>query len=217
MKQQVEYENQVPQHHMLDGIMIWKIDKVREKTYDAQSERQTSIYSPAFYTSTTGYKLCARLYFNGDGSARGTHISIFLVVLRGEYDALLQWPFSYRVSFCLFDQRTMLASGETKQAKHITESFRPDTRSISFQRPCSSMNIASGIPKFCSLVDFNQPLETNRYIIDDTIFIKVFIDFIGIPKSMIHFIFSLNCGLPIQIQQKLIDEEMQRHKEQNIN
>ncbi|CAF0761347.1 unnamed protein product [Rotaria sordida] len=216
MKQQVEYGNQVTKHHILDGTVIWKIVNVREKIYDAQSERQTSIYSPAFYTSTTGYKLCVRLYLNGDGTARGTHISIFLVVLRGQYDALLQWPFSYRVSFCLVDQRTMLESGEIKQTKHIIESFRPDTRSISFQRPCSSMNIASGIPKFVSLVDFNQPLETNRYIINDTIFIKVLIDFIGIPKSMIYFIFNLNCGLPIHIQQKLIDEEMERRKAQNI-
>ncbi|CAF1327854.1 unnamed protein product [Rotaria sordida] len=216
MKQQVEYENQVTKHHILDGTVIWKIVNVREKIYDAQSERQTSIYSPAFYTSTTGYKLCIRLYLNGDGTTRGTHISIFLVVLRDQYDALLQWPFSYRVSFCLVDQRTMLESGEIKQTKHIIESFRPDTRSISFQRPCSSMNIASGIPKFVSLVDFNQPLETNRYIINDTIFIKVLIDFIGIPKSMIYFIFNLNCGLPIHIQQKLIDEEMERRKAQNI-
>jgi hypothetical protein len=213
LKQQVEYENSSRKHHILDGTKIWKISNVREKTYDAQSERQTSIYSPSFYTSETGYKLCIRLYLNGDGTARGTHMSIFLVVLRGEYDALLQWPFSYRVSFCLFDQRSIIESGETK---HIIESFRPDTKSISFQRPSLAMNIASGIPKFFPLADFNQSSEINRYIIDDTMFIKVLIDFIGIPKSILPFVFSLNIALPIQIQQKLIDEEIKRREEQNI-
>jgi len=217
IKQQVEHENLITKHHILDGAMIWKIRNVREKMYDAQSERQTSIYSSAFYTSGTGYKLCIRLYLNGDGSARGTHISIFLVVLRGEYDALLQWPFSYRVAFCLFDQRTMIESGEKKQAKHVIESFRPDTNSISFQRPRSEMNIASGIAKFVPLVDLNQPEAINRYIINDIMFIKILIDFIGISKSMFPFIFSLNIALPIQIQQKLIDEEIKRREEQNIS
>ncbi len=216
MKQQVEYENLGTKHCILDGTMIWKIYNVREKMYDAQSERQTSIYSPSFYTSETGYKLCTRLYLNGDGTARGTHISIFLVVLRGEYDALLKWPFSYRVSFCLFDQRTLIESDQIRQAKHVIESFRPDANSISFQRPCSAMNIASGIPKFFPLADFNQPEEINRYIIDDTMFIKVLIDFIGISRSILPFVFSLNIALPIPIQQKLIAEEIKRREEQSI-
>jgi TNF receptor-associated factor 2 len=215
VRQQTEHENPETKYHMLDGTMIWKICNVREKMYDSRSERQTSHYSPPFYTSEAGYKLSIRLYLNGDGTARGTHISIFLVVLRGKFDALLKWPFSYRVSFCLFDQRTMMESNGTQPARHVTESFRPDINSVSFQRPRSEMNIASGIPKFFSLVDLNQSEEINRYIINDTMFIKVFIDFIGIPKSMLPFIFNLNIALPIQIQQKLVDEETKRRNEQN--
>jgi hypothetical protein len=34
------------------------------------------IYLPTFYTSISGYKICVRLYLNGDGSVRGSHISI---------------------------------------------------------------------------------------------------------------------------------------------
>jgi hypothetical protein len=48
-------------------------------------------------------------------------------------------------------------------------------------------------------------------------FIKVFIDFIGLSKSILPFIFSLNIALPIQIQQKLINEEIKRREEQNIS
>ncbi|CAF3403048.1 unnamed protein product [Rotaria socialis] len=214
LKQQVEYRNQLAKSHILDGSMIWRIENVLEKMYDAQSERQTSIYSPVFFTSESGYKLCVRLYLNGDGSARGTHVSIFLIILRGPYDALLQWPFSYRVSFCLYDQQTIMESGELKQAKHIIESFRPDTKSLSFQRPSLSMNIASGIPKFISLDEFNVPAPLNRYVINDTMFIKVLIDFIGVPRSMSAFIFSLNCALPKEIQRKLVDEEIKRRAEQ---
>ncbi|CAF1268813.1 unnamed protein product [Rotaria sordida] len=52
---------------------------------DAQSERQTSIYSPRFYSSPTGYKMRTHLYLYGDGNARRTHISLFFVLMRVDF------------------------------------------------------------------------------------------------------------------------------------
>lgn len=51
----------------------------------------------AFYTSRYGYKMCLRIYLNGDGTGRGTHLSLFFVVMRGPHDALLRWPFNQKV------------------------------------------------------------------------------------------------------------------------
>lgn len=51
----------------------------------------------AFYSSKYGYKMCLRLYLNGDGTGRGTHLSLFFVVMKGKCDALLKWPFSQKV------------------------------------------------------------------------------------------------------------------------
>jgi len=48
-----------------------------------------------------GYKMCIRAYLNGDGSGYKTHLSLFFVVMKGEYDALLKWPFDYKVSMIL--------------------------------------------------------------------------------------------------------------------
>lgn len=56
---------------------------------------------PAFYSSKYGYKMCLRLYLNGDGSGRSTHLSLFFVVMRGKYDALVKWPFSQKVRHVL--------------------------------------------------------------------------------------------------------------------
>ncbi|CAF0926718.1 unnamed protein product [Rotaria sordida] len=70
------------QYISYDGTLIWKITAVKEKMIDAQSERQTSIYSPPFYSSPIGYKMRARLYLNGDGNARRTHLSLFFVLMR---------------------------------------------------------------------------------------------------------------------------------------
>lgn len=51
----------------------------------------------AFYTSRYGYKMCLRIYLDGDGTGRGTHLSLFFVVMKGPNDALLRWPFNQKV------------------------------------------------------------------------------------------------------------------------
>jgi hypothetical protein len=171
---------------------------------DAQSERQTSIYSPPFYSSSTGYKMRARLYLHGDGNARRTHMSLFFVLMRGPNDAILKFPFNYKVTFCLYDQ--------TPQLRHIIDSFRPDIKSNSFQRPRSEMNIASGIPKFFPLAMIQQ--EGNPYVRDDTMFIKVMVDFGDMPKTLLPYALSLNPGLPMHIQQTMIKQEVERRAQQ---
>ncbi|CAF1286001.1 unnamed protein product [Didymodactylos carnosus] len=188
------------QYISYDGTFTWKISNVAENMGDAQSERQTSIYSPAFYSSPTGYKMCIRLYLHGDGNARRTHMSLFFLIMRGPFDAILKWPFNFKVTFCLYDQ-----SG---QQRHIIDSFRPDTKSNSFQRPRSEMNIASGIPQFFPLPMILQ--DDNNYIKDDTMYIKCLIDFGDISKIILPFALSLNPALPHHVQRHMIRVETDR-------
>ncbi|CAF1316866.1 unnamed protein product [Rotaria sordida] len=194
------------QYVAYDGTLVWKITNFQEKMIDAQSERQTSIYSPPFYSSLTGYKMRARLYLNGDGNARRTHMSLFFVLMRSVNDPLLKFPFNYKVTFCLYDQ--------TSAQRHIIDSFRPDIRSSSFQRPRSDMNIASGIPKFFSLEIIQQ--EGNSYVRNDTMFIKVMVDFSDIHKTLLPYALSLNPGLPTHVQQVMIKQEAERRSQQRL-
>ncbi|CAF4994329.1 unnamed protein product, partial [Rotaria sp. Silwood1] len=183
-----------------DGTLVWKIANFQEKMIDAQSERQTSIYSPPFYSSPNGYKMRARVYLNGDGNARRTHMSVFFVLMRGLNDPILKFPFNYKVTFCLYDQ--------TPAQRHIIDSFRPDIKSNSFQRPRSDMNIASGIPKFIPLEMIQQ--EGNPYVRDDTMFIKIMVDFGEIHKTLLPYALSLNPGLPTHVQQAMTKQEAER-------
>ncbi|KAM4576690.1 TNF receptor-associated factor 2 isoform 2-T2 [Odontesthes bonariensis] len=151
-----------------DGIVIWKIADFTKKRQDAVAGRAPAMFSPAFYTSKYGYKMCLRIYLNGDGTGRGTHLSLFFVVMRGHSDALLKWPFNQKVTLMLLDQNNR---------EHIIDAFRPDVSSSSFQRPVSDMNIASGCPLFCPLSKLDLK---NSYIRDDTIFIKAIVDLTGL-------------------------------------
>ena len=40
--------------------------------------------------------MCIRAYLNGDGIGENTHLSLFFVIMKGEYDPLLVWPFDYK-------------------------------------------------------------------------------------------------------------------------
>ena len=146
-----------------NGVLVWKISNFALKQQDATSGRQTSFFSPCFYTSFHGYKLCARIYLNGDGMGKGTHISLFFAVMRGEYDAILRWPFRQKVTFMLLDQDNV---------EHVIDAFRPDPNSSSFQRPRRETNIPSGCPTFCSLSE----LSNHAYVKDDAMFLKVIVD-----------------------------------------
>ncbi len=112
-----------------------------------------------------GYRMCARIYLNGDGMGKGTHISLFFVLMRGDYDALLPWPFRQKVSLMLLDH-----AGQD----HVMDAFRPDPTSSSFRRPTSDMNIASGCPLFMPLSQLDG--QARLYIKEDTIFIKIIVD-----------------------------------------
>jgi hypothetical protein len=160
--------------------------------------------STPFYTSSNGYKMCIRLYLNGHDQS--THISIFLILMPGDFDALLDWPFNFQVIFCLYDV--------IKQENHILESFQSNTKSKSFQRPQSELNIGSGISKFIPKSIIQQ--DNSPYVCDDSIYIKVMITKDCIPSLILPTIMNINPAWPMYIQQEIIQKEIEKHKMQRF-
>ncbi|XP_046855227.1 TNF receptor-associated factor 3-like [Xenia sp. Carnegie-2017] len=149
--------------HSYNGTLLWKIDNFKKKRQDAINGIKTALYSPPFYSSQYGYKMCGKIYMNGDGFGKGTHLSLFFVVMKGDYDALQTWPFQKKITMMLMDQ----GNGD-----HMIDAFHSDPQSSSFQRPKSDMNIASGSPLFMPL----ESLKNRQYIKDDTLFMKMIVD-----------------------------------------
>jgi hypothetical protein len=106
--------------------------------------------------------MCAQIYLNGVGRGKGTHVSLFFVIMHGEYDAMLEWPFHQKVTLMIRDQKNLMSIGDAIQ---------PDAAKTAFKRPTSKMNIATGCPLFLSLSQLDNP--ANKYISKDTAFIKV--------------------------------------------
>ena len=153
-----------------NGVLLWKIDEFDRRRREAVDGVTMSLYSTPFYTSRHGYKMCARIYLNGDGMGKGSHLSFFFVVMRGPFDALLQWPFKQKVTLTLINQ-----NGK----KHISDSFRPDPHSSSFQKPGRrEMNIASGCPMFIRI----DHLLNGGFVKDDAIYVRVVVETMDLPK-----------------------------------
>ena len=118
--------------------------------------------------SRFGHKMCARVYLNGDGMGKGSHISLFFVLMRSEWDALLSFPFQQKITMKLLD-----LEGD----KHISESFRPDPHSSSFRRPMTDMNTASGCPLFAA----HDTLLNGSYTREDSMYIVISVDTSNLP------------------------------------
>ena len=146
-----------------NGAFLWRIPEVRQRIREAKIGRITSINSPPFYTGRNGYKMCIRAYLNGDGTGEEMHLSIFFVLMKGEYDTLLQWPFKHKVSLILVDQ---------DHKRDLVHTLVPDTQSSSFQQPRTDMNDASGCSEFS---DFTIPKNTG-YVKDDVMYIRTVVD-----------------------------------------
>ena len=61
-------------------------------------------YSPPFYTHPQGYKMCLNVYTNGYGDGEGTHVTVSVVLMRGEFDDCLKWPFRGHITVAMLNQ-----------------------------------------------------------------------------------------------------------------
>ena len=145
------------------GMLVWKISDVCRKCAEARGNPELFLLSPPFYSTHGGYKVCIRLYMNGHGPERNSHLSFFFVVMKGDYDAILEWPFSHRVELKVIGQGN-------SRGDDVKVSFLPDSQSPSFAKPVGGMNIPHGVPQNAFPLDI---LARDGYLHDDTMFVKV--------------------------------------------
>ena len=56
-------------------------------------------FSQPFYSYPAGYKLCLRVDADDRGFSKGIHIAVCVVLMKGENDHRLQWPFEHYVTY----------------------------------------------------------------------------------------------------------------------
>ena len=89
-----------PQPNSVKGedLMVFNISD-----YQMKKDMDTACQS-SFYTSPEGYHMAIIVYANGKSSGKGTHVSIYVYMLKGENDDKLNWPFVGDITIILLNQ-----------------------------------------------------------------------------------------------------------------
>lgn len=166
LKKQVALMN-TPHMTKEDQSRLSYIFKVEDFSKQLQIAKQEDcfvrLYSEPFYTHRYGYKLKLEVNPNGCKAGKGTHLSVFLHVLRGEYDGILTWPLDWKIRFILLDQKS-------SQRKNIKMSFpRKSADYNNFKRPTTNQNTGRGLATFVS----HDTLSTEKYLADGTLFLQL--------------------------------------------
>ena len=110
--------------------------------------------------------MCVRVDANGSAGDTGTHVSVFVYLMRGEYDSRLVWPFRGDITIQLvnlnnnrdhYEETTYFRS--TAAGKRVTSGERAVT--------------GRGISQFITHSMVESSTETRRYIDNDCLTFRV--------------------------------------------
>ena len=127
-------------------------------------------YSEPFYTHQHGYQMCLRVHANGFGTGKGTHISVYSYLMRGEYDNHLRWPFQGIINVQLINQ---LQDKEHLEIESVFDSNSPATarnRLHTKERNSNGLGKSQLIPH--SELGYNRA-KNCQYVKDDCLCFRV--------------------------------------------
>ena len=136
--------------------------------YSEYKKTNSKWCSVPFYSSDKEYKLQLSVYANGDGSGKGSHLSLFVYLLKGEYDDKLQWSFNANITVQLLNWSGD-NSHEEKTIPHHTAPLEYRTRVTGRDRAPSGW----GDYQFISHSDLESVSSDTRYINEDSVCFRI--------------------------------------------
>ena len=131
------------------------------------------IYSPAFYTSLKGYKMCISVDANGCGDGEDTHVSVYAYLMKGENDDYLPWPFTGTVTVELLNQ--LEDNNHHSRTTRFISDDNSSRRVVDEER--SSRGCGWGRSKYISHSDLGHNTAKNcQYLKDDRLHFKISVD-----------------------------------------
>ena len=127
-------------------------------------------YSPPFYTGPGGYKMCISVDTNGSVSGAGTHVSVYVHLMRGEYDSRLVWPFRGDITIQLVNHNS--DQDHHKRTVHFNDAavaYGAADRVTTGERATNSW----GNHQFISHTQVESSTDTRRYIDSDCLTFRV--------------------------------------------
>lgn len=140
--------------------------KVAEFTMEnfAQYKRENKEwFSPPFYTSQKGYRMCLEVLANGQGSTRGQYVAVYSYLMRGEFDDVLEWPFLGELVIELVDQESARYHAQSIRYTKVTP-MKYASKVLKTER---SM-FGKGVPNFIHLSEL-----PNKFLKEDCLVFRI--------------------------------------------
>ncbi len=167
LKKQCMLNTQLQCSHMKDQLIkIFKMPSFKEK-----QTNNNEFYSDPFYTHPRGYKVVINIDANGYNEHKGTHVSVWVYLMRGEYDDQLEFPFKGTIKFELLNQ--------LEDKNHHCESYTHDGTLDCSKRVIDGerSNGAQGVQDFISHKDLGHNTTKNcQYLQDDCLVFRISVD-----------------------------------------
>ena len=109
-----------------------------------------------------------RIFLKGVNGGDGRHIGLFVGMMKGEYDTVLEWPFCGRISLTIKDQSTDVHGFRND----ISGTFMANRNLGAFQKPAAA---ESGYTTLYGYAEF-APVATvctQQYCKDDILMVKI--------------------------------------------
>ena len=107
------------------------------------------------------------LFLKGIDGGDGRHFGLFVGMMQGEYDTVLEWPFGRRISLAIMGQST-----DVNGFRHdISGTFMAKRNLAAFQKPTATGRYSNlyGYAEFAPTALVCSP----QYLKDDTVMIKI--------------------------------------------
>ena len=113
--------------------------------------------------------MCIEVDSNGWGDGSGTHVTVFVHFMRGEYDSRLVWPFKGDITIQLVNHNNVHHSERILAFNDASAAFGVANR-------VTSGEIATkrwGYQKFISHTDVDSSTSTRRYIDNNSLTFRI--------------------------------------------
>ena len=135
--------------------LIFKITE-----YQKKKDNNERTESPSFYTSLEGYHMCLQVNANGIGSGKQTHVSVYVLTLKGKHDNTLKWPFTG--TYCIEVLNQLDDKNHHTRTANITSELKVRVGS------------SKGYHKFISHSKlYHDPSNNTQYLKEDTLYFRL--------------------------------------------
>ena len=154
------------QSSTIDGKYVWRLDRLQKRVDDAIKGTVSELFTPPLYYGQFGYKFSAKIMLYGDANSevdsKGKFVALYFVLMSGDFDEVLEWPFPFNIKLSLLDQ-------STSSQNHVEKTIQAESDALPFAKPIREMSPGVGFPQFVA----HDALFNGTYVKDDSVFFKL--------------------------------------------